>query len=255
MFNTHFSNSTIRNCTIAFGALFNGLKIDRKDANNDVIQTIDIPLAYSARDRWVTRLSGDPDLQRSTSITLPRMAFELIDLRYDPERKLNSMNRFTNIVAGNPSALYAAYSPVPYNLIFELYTAAKTIEDSLQMLEQILPYFTPAYNISVNTMPQLGIVQDTPVVLNGITHNDNYEADWKEERLIMNTLTFTVKTNLFGPVTDPAVIKKVTVNNYTNIQGISSMNEKYYAEVNPLTANKTDTYTITESWTQIFSDV
>ena len=66
MFDTHFSNSTIRNCTIAFGAMFLGLKIDRKDANNDVIQTIDIPLAYSARDRWVSRLSGDPDLQRST---------------------------------------------------------------------------------------------------------------------------------------------------------------------------------------------
>jgi hypothetical protein len=253
MFNTTFGHSTIRNCTIGFGALFNGLKINRYSSNGTVTAQLDIPLAYSAQEKWAAKLKGNPDLQRSTSITLPRMAFQLVKPQYDPERKLNSNNKFTNIVAGNPSKLYQAYSPVPYNLFFELYLASKTIEDGLQMLEQILPYFTPAYNISINTLPELGIVQDTPVILTDVHSDDNYISDWQEERIVMHTLAFTLKTNLFGPVTDATVIKKVTVNNYTNLQGIPSLNDKYHVEVNPLTANKTDTYTLTESWTEIFS--
>lgn len=249
MYNTTFSHNTIRNTTIAFGALFNGLKISRKDSNDTQIQLIDIPLAYSARERWVTKLTGNPDLLRSTSMTLPRMAFELVGMGYDPSRKLNSTNKFTNIVAGNPSVLNTSYAPVPYNLQYELYTVAKTIEDSLQMLEQILPYFSPAYNVSVNTMPELGIIQDIPIVLNEVRSNDNYEANWNEERLIMNTLTFTAKIALFGPVSTGSVIKVATANCYTNLVGIPGIS--YEASVNPLTANKTDIYTIDEIWTDL----
>ena len=117
------------------------------------------------------------------------------------------------------------------------------------MIEQIAPYFGPAYNLSVNTIPELGIVQDTPVVLDGIHMDDNYESDFKDERLIMNTLQFTVKTNLFGPVSSGGVIKVSTANVYQNLQGV--IGEKYVASVNPLTANKTDIYTIDEMWSDI----
>ena len=255
MFNTVFGHDTIRNCTVSFGALFNGLKISRKNSDGTEAQLIDIPLAYSAREKWVSRLTGNPDLKRSTSMTLPRMAFELIGIEYDPTRKLNSMNKFSNIVAGDASSLHTSFAPVPYNLNFGLYTVAKTIEDSLQMLEQILPYFKPAYNTSINTMPSLGIIQDTPIVLHNIQMDDNYLADFKEERLITNTLQFIMKTNLFGPVTTSAVIKNADVNCYTNLQGIPSLNDHFNCHVNPLDANKDQAHTIDESWELLWSDL
>ena len=255
MFNTVFSHSTIRNCTVSFGALFTGLKIRRNSEAGVVLAELDVPLAYSAREKWVSRLTGNPDLKRSTSMTLPRMAFQLIGLSYDPARKLNSMNKFTNIVAGDTNSLHSAFAPVPYDLHFELYTAAKTIEDSLQMLEQILPYFKPAYNVSVQTLPDLGIIQDIPIVLQNIQMDDNYLADFKEERIISNTLQFVMKTNLFGPVSGVGVIKNVDVNMFTNLQGIPSMNDHYNCKVNPLTANKDQPHTIDESLDLIWSDI
>ena len=251
MFNSTFSHNTIRNTTIAFGALFNGLKIRRHSSNGNILAELDIPLAYSAREKWVAKLTGNPDLLRSTSITLPRMAFELVGMQYDSSRKLNSTNKFTNIVAGDTNTLHSAFSPVPYNLQFELYTVSKTIEDSLQMLEQILPYFSPSYNVSINTMPELGIIQDIPIILNEVHSNDNYEANWNEERLITNTLTFTAKINLFGPVSGIGVIKTSTVNCYTNLQGEPSACEQYVASVNPSTANKDGIYVIDEVWNDI----
>jgi hypothetical protein len=235
--------------------LFNGLKISRKNSDGTESQLIDIPLSYSAREKWVSRLTGNPDLKRSTSMTLPRMAFELVSIEYDPARKLNSMNKFTNIVAGDTNTLHTSYSPVPYNLNFELYTVAKQIDDSLKMLEQILPYFKPHYNVSVNTLPDLGIIQDIPIVLHNIQLDDNYLADFKEERLVMNTLQFTMKTNLFGPVSGVGVIKNADVYLHSNLQGIPCMTDHYNCYVNPLTANETDAHTIHESLELIWSDL
>jgi hypothetical protein len=252
MFNSTFNHRAIRNTVVSFGSLFNGLKVTRTNPDGSTLQELDVPLAYSAKEKWVTRLTGNPDLLRSTSITLPRMGFEMTGIRYDPARKLNSNNRFTNIVAGNPSTLNSAFAPVPYNVEFALYLAAKTIEDSLQMLEQILPYFTPHYNISVNTLPELGIVQDIPVILNTTDSTDNYETDWQEERLIFQTLRFTAKINLFGPITSGgAVIKKTdTINLYASLNG-TIPDARFYSAVNPQSANKTDVFTIDELWQDI----
>jgi hypothetical protein len=251
VFNTTFSHGTIRNTVVAFGNLFNGLKIRRYNPNGSTLAEIDVPLAYSAREKWVTALTGNPDLMKSTSITLPRMAFEILGYTYDTTRKLNSMNKIsTPITATSTKAM--AYAPVPYNVDFGLYVASKTIEDGLQMLEQILPHFAPHYNMTVNTMPLLGLVEDIPVVLNTTDNQDNYMSEWVDERLIVYTLRFTAKINLYGSVTNTGVIKKLDVNVHTNIQGAAvSTGEKYHAQVNPLTANKTDVHTIDELWSNI----
>jgi hypothetical protein len=251
LFNTTFSHGTIRNTVVAFGALFNGLKVRRFNSNGTTQAEIDVPLAYSAREKWVSALTGNPDLLKSTSITLPRMAFEIVGYRYDATRKLNSTNKIsTPVTATNTRAM--AYAPVPYNLDFALYVASKTIEDGLQMLEQILPYFAPHYNMTVNTMPSLNLVEDIPVVLHQADNEDNYMAEWINERLIVYTLKFTAKVNLYGSVTNVGVIKKMDIKLHTNLQGaVVSTGENYHAQVNPLTANKGDVHTIDELWSSI----
>lgn len=250
MFNTTFNHGTIRKIVVAFGNLFNGLKIQRFNPNGSVLQEIDVPLAYSAREKWVSRISGNPDLLKSTSITLPRMAFEILSYKYDPTRKLNSNNKVINCGTGNKGT--NVYTPVPYNIDFGLYLASKTIEDSLAMLEQILPYFSPHYNLSINTISEIDLAEDVPIILNSTDSNDNYLSEWIEERLLINTLHFTAKVNLFGPITTgQAVIKEVDINFHTNNIGDSSTGEKYVAVVNPRTAAKNEPHTIDETWSNI----
>lgn len=250
MYNTAFYHGTIRNTVVAFGNLWNGMQVRRFNQDGSILQSIDVPLSYSGREKWVQHLTGNPDLLKSTSITLPRMAFEVLGFKYDAARKLNSLNMVSKPISGSSNAA-TARMPVPYNIDFALYVAAKTIEDSLQMVEQILPYFAPHYNMTVNSIPELGLVEDVPVILNTTDNDDNYMAEWIEERIIVNTFRFTAKVNLYGPVSNSAVIKKTNVTVHTNIQGNPITGEHYYAAVNPLTANKTDVYTIDSLWSDI----
>lgn len=249
MFNTKFYNQTIRNTIIEFGNLFSNIEIIRKDATSTEVQRVDVPISYSAKEKWLSRILQNPELNRSTMITLPRMAFDMTGLRYDAERKLNNMNQFSDIVSGDPTKLQALYSPVPYTLSFELNILAKSNDDILQIVEQILPFFTPAYNVTVVSIPEMGILQDIPIILHEVTTSDNYDADWETERRIIYTLEFTAKINLYGPIKKVSQIKKVDVD--ISIYAGMPAEGHYHAAVNPLTANKDEPYTIDELWTKL----
>jgi hypothetical protein len=156
------------------------------------------------------------------------MSFELTDLNYGPTRKLNTIGK---IVAANPNDTNAAkyqYTPVPYDLNFILSIAVKNADDGTRILEQILPFFTPNWNSTVDLIPELGIKLDVPIVLNAVSSEDSYEGDFEARRSIVWTLSFTMKGYIFGP-TRPAngssggqLIKLANVNfydtsTYTNI--------------------------------------
>jgi len=250
MFTTKFYNQTIKNTIVAFGNLFSNLRISRKDGTGTDIQEISVPISYAAREKWLARINQNPDLNKSTMMTLPRMAFDMTGLKYDADRKLNSANQFSNIVAGDPSKLKSLYAPVPYLLEFELYIIAKSNDDMLNIVEQILPFFTPSYNVTVNAIPGMGILQDVPFTLHGVATSDNYDADWSDERRIIYTLDFTAKINLYGPMTKQGVIKTVSVD-VTSDSNISSIEENYTASVSPIEATQEDSYTIEEIWTRL----
>ena len=55
--------------------------------------------------------------------------------------------------------------PIPYNLNFELAIMAKNQDDGLQILEQILPFFQPSFNITLNLVPTMDEKRDYPVTL------------------------------------------------------------------------------------------
>ena len=110
------------------------------------------------------------------------------------------------------------YMPVPYNVGFELSIMAKLSDDALQILEQIVPYFQPSFNITVNLISSIGEKKDIPIVLESINYSDQYEGGFDSRRIIIYTLSFTAKTYLFGPVADnpEGLIKKVDVDYYTD---------------------------------------
>ena len=222
-----FYHNTIRRYVILFGTLFNDIHINRVDTEGGVTQTIKVPISYGPKEKMLARLDADPNLNRP-AIVLPRMSFELTDLNYGPTRKLNTIGK---IVAANPNDTNAAkyqYTPVPYDLNFILSIAVKNADDGTRILEQILPFFTPNWNSTVDLIPELGIKLDVPIVLNAVSSEDSYEGDFEARRSIVWTLSFTMKGYIFGP-TRPAngsgggqLIKLANVNfydtsTYTNI--------------------------------------
>lgn len=188
---------TIRKAVVAFGALFSDIEIQRFKNNGTLGQTVKVPIAYSGKEKWVVRVEGDPELTKQTKTVLPRLAFEIEDFTYDSSRKVSRMNTIS--VAGTNTA-ETQYSPVPYNVSVSLYLLTKTTEDALTVMEQILPFFTPEYTLFMDIIPEMGIMNEVPVILNGVSCEDEYDGDFQTSRQITYTFNFTMKMNLFGPI-------------------------------------------------------
>jgi hypothetical protein len=144
--------------------------------------------------------------------------------------------------------------PVPYNLNIQLYVMAKESDDSLQIIEQILPYFQPDYTLTINDMADMGIKRDVPIVLNSVAYEDNYQGDFETRRALIYTLDFTAKFYLYGPVTSQAVIKTVQVDQYTDLKDTAPKREqRYTVSPKPATADADDDFGFNET-TSFFED-
>lgn len=210
----YFYHEIIRKTVVSFGTLFNGITIKHKDDAGNITSSVRVPLAYGPTQKFLARLEQVPNLNKPVQMNLPRMSFELIGMSYDTTRKLTTTQTFLTRDVDN-NQVRSAYLPVPYNLNFELSIMTKLNDDMLQIVEQILPYFQPNYNLSVDLVKEIGEKRDVPIVLDNISMTDNYEGDYTERRALIYTLKFTAKTYLFGPVSSNSIssdiIKKVSI--------------------------------------------
>ena len=210
-----YYHGIIRKYIVSFGTLFNNLYINRVNSSNNAIQSFKVPLSYGPKEKFLSRVDGDPDLNRPFAMVLPRMAFELVTISYDPERKLNTLNKTVAQNPSNPDQVYYQYQPVPYNLGITLDIMTKNTDDATRIVEQILPYFAPQWTVTMNLIPNLGLKVDVPIVLNTTSMQDTYEGDYINRRAIVWSLGFTMKAQLFGPVKKSKVIKQAITNLYT----------------------------------------
>lgn len=242
-----YYHGTIRKSIVAFGRLFSDIYIDRKQGDSvtgTTAQRLQVPLAYAPKEKWLVRLDSDPSLSNNVYTTLPRMSFEIIDYNYDSTRKMNRMQQIKGPTVND--AAPSVYTSVPYNVGINLYILTKTQEDGLQILEQILPIFTPEYTLTLNTIPELGIKNDVPIILNNVNVQDEYDGSFQERRFVTHTLGFTMKLNLYGPVDPQKLITQVNAN-VGNNENFSNPNRVYVAEGNATTATVTN-----EDWTSNF---
>jgi hypothetical protein len=204
-------NRVIRKLVVGFGSLFDKITLVRYNTDRSEQQRVLVPLAYATKELYVRRLEDDPDLQKKIQIALPRMSFEMNGLTYDVSRKQNTnIKQFTRTAEG----VISQYNPVPYNFDFSLYIYVRNMEDGTQIIEHILPYFTPDYTIKLNLIPEMGIVKEVPVILNNASHEIVYEGDKNSEtRMIIWTLNFTVKGFIFGKISDTGGLIKHSITN------------------------------------------
>jgi hypothetical protein len=255
MFGHTFYFSTIRKYVTLFGTLFNDIHITRTDANNETVALLKVPLSYAPKEKVLARVDSDPDLNKQTAVLLPRMSFEMIDMKYDSNRKLNTLGRTVVKDADSTSKLKYQYNPVPYNISFRLYVYVKNAEDGTKIIEQILPFFTPDWTTTVKLIPEMNIIMDIPVVLESLNIEDTYEGDFDQRRALIWTLDFTLKGYIYGPIKKSSVIKFANTNFYIpqvedgqlqSAVGITNPSER--VSVRPgLTANGTPTSNVAES--------
>lgn len=247
MLQQKFYWGTTRKAIIAFGNLFNNILIDRRNETGDVIQTIKVPLAYAPRQKFIARIQQEPnDPEQDFQVILPRMGFEMTGIVYDPNRRVSivQQNRSINSTSTTQNSQYA---PTPYNLEVNLYIYSKNQDDGLQIVEQILPYFNPDYNLTLNAMPALSIKNDLPIILNNVSFEDEYEGDFRNRRMIIWTLTFTMKLNFFGPVNKQGVIKRAIATTYSD-PALTAQQSKYNVTVTPTSATPNDDFDFVETF-------
>jgi len=244
----YFYHEIIRNTIIGFGSLFNNINIKHTNDSDDVVSVIKVPLAYGPTQKFLARLEQVPNLNKPTQISLPRMSFEIVGLTYDPTRKVSTTQTFKSYLESDKT-ITTTYMPVPYNLSFELSIFTKLNDDMLQIIEQILPYFQPAYTLSVDLVKTIGEKRDIPVILESITMDDQYEGNYDTRRSLIYTLKFTAKTYLFGPVSDVSkdIVKKVSIG---FVSGGTNGRDLTYSIEPRATKNYTGTVTTT-----LFEDI
>jgi hypothetical protein len=209
MFGRTWNHDSLRKYIIVFGTVFNDIYINRLDNNEEIRQTLKVPLTYGPKDKVLARLEQSPQMDNQVGIVLPRISFEMTSLEYDPTRKLNTLNKLTkqSATAGTDDEVKYQYQPVPYDMQFEMNILVKNAEDGTRIVEQIVPYFTPDFTVSVNLVPEVDNARDIPIILNSITSQDQYEGSFEQRRALIWTLSFTMKGWLYGPTKKSKLIK------------------------------------------------
>lgn len=210
MLGSHFYNQIVRKNIIAFGTLFNNITLKSTDpSSGEILEETKVPLAYGPKQKFLVRLTDNSTSK--VAITLPRLYFEMTGIEYDPTRKTSPIQKYKTIVDDNGNEVKVQYVPVPYNISFELGVIAKSQDDALQIVEQILPYFQPSFSVTLNMIPDMNEKKDVAIVLNNISSEDEWDDSFMDRRYIAYTLNFTMKSYLYGPYSTTDIIKKAII--------------------------------------------
>jgi len=236
MFST-FYNETIRKTVIGFASLFDDVHIQRFDSAGTLKKKILVPISYAPKEKFLRMLreypllkGDDGDSDTHIGQILPRMGFNINSIAYDGSRKRNTiLRRFVTSEPDEDTGLVkqtqSQFTEVPYNIGFNLSIATRTTDDALQIVEQILPYFTPEFTLSINYTSGFNTKIDVPIVLNDVAPEFEYEGDTSTQRNVIFNLGFTALSYVFSPIKTNKIIRTTDVtsllSDFTAFGGIS----------------------------------
>ena len=256
-----FYHSHVRKAIIAFGTIFNDINIERKNSSGAVAQTLRVPLAYSTKQKFLTRIArvADTSTRGEVALTLPRMGFEINGLNYDPGRKVAPINRTRVVGEGDDTnTVRSVFASAPWNMDLALYIFAKNQNDGLNIIEQILPYFNPDFNVTINDLPEMGIKRDLKITLDNVNYEDEYEGEYANRLSVIWTLNFTMRLNFYSHVNNVDVIKKAVADIFSDPtmsidkQALAANRGRLTVSVNPTSATPADEYSFLEEFDEEF---
>jgi len=256
MFGAPFYHSRIRKSVAAFGAMFDNLYVVRRDASGQILNRQKVPLAYGPREKWLQRIRENPDLDTDTktALKLPRMSFEIVNIQYESQRQITKTTQFRSVSSKDGSQDYF-YTGIPYILNFQLSIMAKTQDDALQIVEQIIPYFNPQYTFAMRPFDDYPeITEDIPVAINAVTMANDYEGGLDQRNTIIYTLDFEMKITFYGPIAkDPKLIRKVNTNFFL-LGDSDTPVSRLVTTPDPLDVSPDSDYGFTEVWTDFIEN-
>lgn len=208
----YFYHGSMRKLVVAFGSLFDDIYISRKNQDGSEQTKIKVPISYGPKEKFFRKIEELSQTSReAVENILPRIGFEITSMSYDPYRKVNTLNRsFSTRIETGLTAAYS-YSEVPYNIDFSLNVMTRNIDDGYQILEQILPYFTPDFTVTMN-FTEIDRKVDVPIVLTSVSTTEDYEGDLETRRVVTHTLSFQAKSYIFGPILSNRLVREITLN-------------------------------------------
>lgn len=243
MFGDHFYHATMRKSVAVFGTLFNNLRVIRKAADGSVLNQVRVPLAYGPKQKFLARLDQETGFDAPMAIKLPRMAFEMTSLTIDTAQKMPKRNKIVELHASDVTKKKTIKHWTSYDIGMSLYIMAKNQDDGLQIVEQILPYFTPEYTVTITPVDGFTHKQDVAVILGGVNIDDQYEGDFTERRVLIYQLDFVMKMKFYGPTGDQGVIREINID-FKDKGNVSDIMEQMDITINPTTADEDDNYTV-----------
>ena len=208
MFGRTFYHGTLRKYVITFGNMFNGIYVQRFNSSNERVQTLKVPIAYGPKEKFLVRISQDPNLDQDVAVSLPRIGFEMTGVSYASTRKLPSTQKNVRLSSTDNTSYTTQFRPVPYDIEFQMSIFVKNADDGTQILEQILPYFQPEWTNNIKLLPEMDLVYDVPCILSSVSVEDTYEGSFDTRRALIWNLNFTMKGYIFGPVSTTGLIKR-----------------------------------------------
>ena len=248
--NRQFYHEHVKRAIVAFGMIFNNININRVDGSNVTQQVIRVPLAYSTKQKFISRIAQIPTTESrgEVALVLPRMGFEIQQFEYDPARKISPIQKNKAIVTGNATtAVSRSYVSTPYNMTLSLYIFAKNQEDGLQVVEQILPYFQPEYSVSIKPVDGFDHKQDVQIILGGVNIDDQYEGDFTERRVLIYQLDFIMKMKFYGPTQDVNIIREVNLDFHDTVNTTQTFEQMDFTVG---ATDDADSYTVTKTITE-----
>ena len=225
MFGQTFYHSTMKKMMATFGAIFSNIYVVRRLSNGNEIERIKVPLAYGPAQKYLIKTRQDPNLDLNYAIRLPRLSFEIAAVEYDSTRKLNTIKVNSVPIEGDPSKVLTQYQGVPYIIRVNLSILSKNIDDANQIVEQILPWFTPVYAVTVNTIPGMDYTDDIPITLRSVQLSDNYNDMYDVRRDVVWNMSFDIRTWFYGPIRDRKLITAAQTDIIRTTINPSSMSE------------------------------
>ena len=249
MFGDHFYHATMRKSVAVFGTLFNNLKVIRKASDGSVLNQVRVPLAYGPKQKFLARLDQETGFDAPMAIKLPRMAFEITGLSIDSTQKLAKRNQVVELHASDVTKKKTIKHFTSYDIGMSLYILAKNQDDGLQIVEQILPYFTPEYSVTIKPIDGWDHKQDVAVILNSVAIDDQYEGDFVERRVLIYQLDFTMKMKFYGPTGDSKIIREINID-FHDKENTTKLFEEMDFTISPSNADEDDNYTVVTTITQ-----
>ena len=212
MFGGHFYHSKTKKAVALFGRLFNNIYVIRQNSSGAVISQLKVPLSYAPKQKYLERIRENPSLTDDTqvAIKLPRLSFEITSIAYDPTRQLTKVGNFTTTSStGDTTKRQKFFTPVPYTINFQLNAYAKSQDDALQIIEQIIPTFNPQYALTIKPFateyPEFK--EDIQVIIQGVSFSDDFEGAMEQRRTIIYSMDFEMKLSYHGPIADTSIIR------------------------------------------------